>query len=226
MLQPHPELEEFCPGCQVAVIDYGDAETLRYTLRGVDLLISTIAGNEQLNLIDAARKARVRVFVPSEFEGDLSHRPANDPLDRGSHSALDLLERWSQSKSHPMRYTVFSCGIFMERFGPGGLQTYNIGAGCGVQGPNDYLVNIEDARAEIVPANSSGRPAHVSLTSVYDVAQFVTAAIEMGLDNWPKEFRMRGDAMTVQELVRTCSNVRGGESSPFLSFFRYLWPSY
>lgn len=210
MLQPHPELEEYCPGCQVAVVDYADVEDLRYTLRGVDLLISTIAGNEQLNLIDAARKARVGVFVPSEFEGDLSHRPPSDPLDRGSHSALDLLERWSQSRSHSMRYTVFSCGIFMERFGPGGLQSYHIGAGCGIQGPDDYLVNIQEARAEIVPISPSGRPAQVSLTSVYDVAQFVTAAIELGLENWPKEFRMRGDSMTVQELVRTCSDVRGG----------------
>lgn len=209
-LQSHPELEEFCPGCQVAVVDYSDVEDLRYTLQGVDLLISTIAGNEQLNLIDAARRARVRVFVPSEFEGDLNHRPANDPLDRGSQSALDLLERWSQSRSHNMRYTVFSCGIFMERFGPGGLQAYRIGAGCGLMGPDDYLVNVQEGRAEIVATNSSGRPAHVSLTSVYDVAQFITAAIELGLGNWPKEFRMRGDSMTVQELVRTCSNVRRG----------------
>jgi uncharacterized protein YbjT (DUF2867 family) len=209
--RPHPELEEYCPGCQVAVVDYDDVENLRYTLQGVDLVISTIAGNEQLNLIDAARRARVRVFVPSEFEGDLSHRPAHDPLDRGSQSALQLLESWSQSKSHRLRYTVFSCGIFMERFGPNGLQTYGIGAGCGIQGPDDYLVNIQEARAEIIPTNSSGRPVKISMTSVYDVAQFITAAIELGLDNWPREFRMRGDSVTAQELVETCSSVVGGK---------------
>jgi len=207
--QPHPELEECCPGCQVAIVDYDDVENLRYTLQGVDLVISTIAGNEQLNLIDAARRARVRVFVPSEFEGDLSHRPANDPLDRGSQSALQLLEGWSQSKSHRLRYTVFSCGIFMERFGPGGLQTYGIGAGSGIQGPDDYLVNLQEARAEIIPGNSSGRPVRISMTSVYDVARFITAALDLGLDNWPKEFRMRGDSVTVQELVETCSNALG-----------------
>ncbi|KAK3301389.1 uncharacterized protein B0H64DRAFT_37294 [Chaetomium fimeti] len=206
---PHPELEECCPGCQVAIVDYDDVENLRYTLQGVDLVISTIAGNEQLNLIDAARRARVRVFVPSEFEGDLSHRPANDPLDRGSQSALQLLEGWSQSKSHRLRYTVFSCGIFMERFGPGGLQTYGIGAGSGIQGPDDYLVNLQEARAEIILGNSSGRPVRISMTSVYDVAQFITAALELGLDNWPKEFRMRGDSVTAQELVETCSNALG-----------------
>jgi uncharacterized protein YbjT (DUF2867 family) len=209
MPQPHPELEEYCPGCQVAIVDYDDVENLRYTLQGVDLVISTIVGNEQLNLIDAARRARVKVFVPSEFEGDLNHRPANDPLDRGSQSALELLEGWSQSKSHRLRYTVFSCGVFMERFGPGGLQTYGIGAGCGIQGPDDYLVNIQEARSEIIPANSSGRPVRISMTSVYDVAQFITAAIELGLDSWPKEFRMRGDSITVQELVETCSNTLG-----------------
>jgi nucleoside-diphosphate-sugar epimerase len=209
MPQPHPELEEYCPGCQVAIVDYDDVENLRYTLQGVDLVISTIVGNEQLNLIDAARRARVKVFVPSEFEGDLNHRPANDPLDRGSQSALELLEGWSQSKSHRLRYTVFSCGVFMERFGPGGLQTYGIGAGSGIQGPDDYLVNIQEARSEIIPANSSGRPVRISMTSVYDVAQFITAAIELGLDSWPKEFRMRGDSITVQELVETCSNTLG-----------------
>ncbi|KAK4246780.1 hypothetical protein C7999DRAFT_15137 [Corynascus novoguineensis] len=210
--RPHPELDEYCPGCQVAVVDYDDVENLRYTLQGVDLVISTIAGNEQLNLIDAARRARVRVFVPSEFEGDLSHRPANDPLDRGSQSALQLLESWSQSKSshhHRLRYTVFSCGIFMERFGPGGLQTYGIGAGSGVQGPDDYLVNLQEARAEIIPMGPGGRPARISMTSIYDVAQFITAALDLGLDSWPKEFRMRGDSVTAQELVETCSNALG-----------------
>ncbi|KAJ4306107.1 hypothetical protein N0V88_000903 [Collariella sp. IMI 366227] len=207
--RPHPELEEYCPECQVAVVEYNEIENLRYALQGVDLVISTISGNEQLNLIDAARRARVRVFVPSEFEGDLNHRPANDPLDRGSHSALELLEGWSNSRSQSIRYTVFSCGIFMERFGPGGLQTYGIGSGSGIQGPDDYLVNIQEARSEIVALGPNGRAAKLSMTSVYDVAHFITAAIEMGLENWPKEFRMRGDSMTVQEIVEICSNTLG-----------------
>ncbi|KAK4104219.1 NAD(P)-binding protein [Parathielavia hyrcaniae] len=225
--RPRPELEEYCPGCQVAVVTYDDVENLRYTLQGVDLVISAIAGNEQLNLIDAARRARVRVFVPSEFEGDLAHRPAqdDDPLDRGSQSALQLLESWSQPSSkaqqqqhhhhhhHRLRYTVFSCGVFMERFGPGGLQAYGIGAGCGVQGPDDYLVNVQEARAEIIPVGPGGggsaRPVKISMTSVYDVAQFVTAALDLGLDSWPREFRMRGDTVTAQELVEACSAAVG-----------------
>lgn len=203
------------------MVDFGNVEELRYTLQGVDLLISTISNAEQLNLIDAAKRARVRYFVPSEFEGDLHHRPANDPIDRGFQAARDLLERFANSRSHPMRYTVFSCGIFMERFGPGGLEAYNIGTSHGVQGPSDYLVNVAEATAEVVEADRRGRPAQVALTSVYNVAQFVASAVELGPANWPTEFRMRGDHMTVRDLVATCSNVRGGKFLPGASH-RYI----
>jgi hypothetical protein len=205
------------PDVQVAVVDFGNVADLRYALQGVDLLISTISGAEQLNLIDAAKRARVRVFVPSEFEGSISHRPATDPLDRGSHAALELLKQCQQSKPNPMQYTVFSCGLFMERFGPGGLQAYNLGASTGVQNSNDYLVDISQAAGEIIETGPNGRPAQVVLTSVYDVARFVAAAIELGPNTWPREFKMRGDQMTVRDLVATCSNVRGG--MPLYAYF-------
>ena len=209
-LQAHPDFEEAMPDVQLAMVNFANVEELRYALRGVDLVISTISGAEQLNLIDAARRARVRVFVPSEFEGSISHRPAEDPLDRGSHAALALLRQVSQSKPDAMQFTVFSCGLFMERFGPGGLQSYNLGASTGVQNSNDYLVDIGQGACEIIETGPSGRPVQVVLTSVYDVARFVAAAIELGPNNWPREFKMKGDQMIVRDLVATCSNVRGG----------------
>ncbi|KAK5661278.1 hypothetical protein OQA88_11172 [Cercophora sp. LCS_1] len=207
--QPHPEFEESFPECQVAVVDFENVEDIRYALQGTDLVISTISGAEQLNLIDAAKRVRVRYFVPSEFEGEIGRRPTNDPIDRGFQATREVLERFSQLRTHPMRYTVFSCGLFMERFGPGGLQAYNMGSSQGVQAPNDYLVNVAEATAEVVETDRRGRPAQVALTSVYDVAQFMAAAVELGPANWPNEFRMRGDCMTVRELVAACSTVRG-----------------
>ncbi|CCC08883.1 hypothetical protein SMACR_07520 [Sordaria macrospora] len=230
--QPHPEFEENLPSCQLVQVDYQNVEELHYVLRGVDLLISTISNNEQLNLIDAARRARVRCFVPSEFEGPLSHRPpanSTDPLDnRGSRAALDLLESWSQSRSHRMNYTVFSCGVFMERFSRGGLQPWGIGTQLGLMGPmqpmSDYLVNVEQGTAEVVERDPQGRTAYVAMTSMYDVARFVAAAVEltgtgtsaMGvppLERWPREWRVRGDYMAVGEVVGevvgACELVRG-----------------
>ncbi|OTB09146.1 hypothetical protein M426DRAFT_133489 [Hypoxylon sp. CI-4A] len=206
----HPELEDSYD-CQVTVVDYTQLDDLQFSLEGVDLVISTISGAEQLNLIDAARRARVRCFVPSEFEGSLARRPepGTDPFDNDSSAALTQLRHWSQPRQYSMKYTVFSCGIFYERFAPGGLQAYNMGASCRIPNQGDYMIDVGQATAEIPEANSQGRPVYIVMTSAVDVARFVAAAVELGVDNWPREFRMRGTRMTVQRLQEICSEVRG-----------------
>ncbi|KAI0505962.1 isoflavone reductase [Xylaria bambusicola] len=206
----HPEFEAEYEDCQVAIVDYNDPGSLQFALQGVDLVISTIAGVEQLNLIDAARQARVHTFVPSEFEGALSHRPPPDidPFNNGSSGALDQLRHWSSSRHYPMKYTVFSCGIFYERFAPGGLRAYNMGGSCRLFHQGDYLVDIEMGTAELPQVNAQGRPIQITLTSAEDVARFVAAAVELGIDNWPREFKMRGARITPQRIVQYCSGVR------------------
>lgn len=212
------------------MVNFADVEELRYALRGVDLVISTIPGQSQLHLIDAAHRARVRTFVPSEFEGALARRPpsSNDPLDtRSSAQALDRLRQLSQqppqpqpphsqpphspSSLPPMSFTVFSCGVLYERLAPGGLASFNIGAGQTLAGQGDYLADIDNATAEIVETNAQGGTAHVSMTSVCDVARFVAAAVEIGPERWPRELRMRGDQLSVRDIVATAMSVRGGE---------------
>ncbi|QUC16129.1 uncharacterized protein UV8b_00370 [Ustilaginoidea virens] len=192
---------------QLHVVDYGDHDSLTFALQGVDLAISTISGTEQINLINAAGRARVRVFVPSEFEGSLAKRPSHhDPLDRGSVQAISLLKQWESASR--MRYTVFACGIFMERFHPYGLGYLNIGYGSGVSRVGDFLLDINDFTAEYAEHNAKGHPVRVCLTSVYDVVRFIVAAIDLGPRNWPHEFTMRGDRMHVRDVVGTCSRIR------------------
>ncbi|KAI3326409.1 isoflavone reductase [Xylariaceae sp. AK1471] len=206
---PHPEFEASYD-CQVAVVDYHNLESLQFILHGVDLVISTISGVEQLNLIDAARQARVRTFVPSEFEGSLSHRPppGNDPFDNDSSTALEQLRHWSSSRHYSMKYTVFSCGVFYERFAPGGLRTYNMGATCRLPDQGDYLINVGLGTAELPETNAQGRQVQISMTSAADVARFVAAAVELGINNWPREFKMRGARITPQRIQQYCSEVR------------------
>ncbi|KAI0454997.1 isoflavone reductase [Xylaria acuta] len=203
----HPEFEANCD-CQVAIVDYHNLETLQFVLQGVDLIISTISGAEQLNLIDAARRARVRTFVPSEFEGSLSHRPGNDPFDNGSSTAISQLKHWLSSRHYQMNYTVFSCGIFYERFGMGGLRTYNMGGTCRLPNQGDFLIDVGLGTAELPDTNSQGRQIQITLTSAHDVARFVAAAVELGIDNWPREFKMRGARITPQRILQYCSEVR------------------
>ncbi|KAI1200274.1 isoflavone reductase [Nemania serpens] len=207
--RPHPEFEAHYD-CQVAVVNYDNLESLQFLLQGADLVISTISGAEQLNLIDAARRVRVRTFVPSEFEGAIDHRPmpGNDPFDNDSSSAMVQLRRWSTSKQHPMRFTVFSCGVFYERFAPGGLRRYNMGATCRLPNQGDYLINIGLGTAELPETDAQGRPIQITLTSAFDVARFVAAAAELGIDNWPQEFRMRGARATPQRIQQLCSEIR------------------
>lgn len=219
----HPEFEAL--GAQVAVVNFADVDELRYALQGVDLVISTIPGPSQLHLIEAAHLARVRTFVPSEFEGAVARRPpaSNDPLDdRGSAQALERLRQLSQpqpqpqrSQRHssppslpPMSFTVFSCGVLYERLAPGGLAAFNIGAGQTLAGQGDYLADIGNATAEIVETNAQGGTVSVSMTSVFDVARFVAAAIEIGPDRWPRELRMRGDQLSVRDIVARAMSVR------------------
>ncbi|RCI09231.1 hypothetical protein L249_1392, partial [Ophiocordyceps polyrhachis-furcata BCC 54312] len=196
---------------QLHVVDYEDGNHLAFNLQGVDLVISTVSGRAQINLIHAAVRGRVRVFVPSEFEGSISHRPDHhhhDPLDRGSSQALALLRNLARHAQ--IRYTVFSCGLFMERFHPSGLAYLNIGRGAAIANPGDYLVDINRATAEFADRDARGRSVRVCLSSVYDVVRFLVAAIDLGAERWPVEFTMCGDRMSLNQLVDTCSRVRNG----------------
>ena len=194
------------------MVDYRDPSSLSYALQGIDLVISTVSGPEQLSLIHAAGQGRVRYFVPAEFEGSLDHRPSgHDALRPDSPDALELLHRWSQVSR--MRSTVFSCGVFMERFHPYGLASLNIGLGSGVSSAGTYLVDVSGAAAEYADRGASGSSSHICLTSVYDLVRFVIAAIDVGPKHWPKEFTLRGDRLSVRDVVDTCSYVRNSESN-------------
>lgn len=106
-------------GWQIVVVNYDEHSDLKYKLAGVDAVISTVSGQAQLNLIEAAAQAHVRRFVPSEFGGPPGLRPDGDPLDNKRRDAIVLLAK--RKDSHGMQFAIFVCGVFFERFGPGGL---------------------------------------------------------------------------------------------------------
>ncbi|KAF4955123.1 hypothetical protein FSARC_11924 [Fusarium sarcochroum] len=201
VLSRSPRPEYAALDVQVMHVDYDDGNSLSYALHGVNLVICTFSGNEQLNLINAAAQSGVQFFVPSEFEGCIEKRPETDPLDTYAHSfqARNLLRRWA--KSSQMKWTMFSCGIFMERFLPQGLGSLMIGYGSGVANAGSYLLDMNSYTAEYVERNARGHTVRICLTSVYDVARFVVAAIDLGPANWPREFTMRGDRLSVRDVV-------------------------
>ncbi|KAL9604008.1 MAG: hypothetical protein Q9219_000770 [cf. Caloplaca sp. 3 TL-2023] len=201
---PKPELA--AKGYQIVVVNYSDThrQELAFKLAGVNTVVSLISGNPQITLIDAAAQAGVRRFAPAEFEGSVAQRPHQpDALDRGKHAALERL-RYYQTRG--MQYTSFVCGILYERFGPGGMIASGIGLRSGIGAEGDYLMHISQRIAQI-PYSATGRPGTVCMTSAEDVGIFVAAALS--LPQWPLELRMRGERMTVSQLVQVVEAVRG-----------------
>lgn len=115
-----------------------------------------------------------------------------------------------------MGYTVFSCGILMETFHPSGLGHFNMGVNFhnGVTRPGDYLLDINNATAIYTNKNAGGHRVYISLTSAYDLARFIVAALDIGPGNWPKEYMLRGDRLSVDQLVSTCSQLQNGMYTP------------
>lgn len=213
LIQPNPGLKE--REWQVLVVDYDDPPALTYTLRGVDLVISTINGNPQLALLNAAAAAQVRHIIPSGFSGP-EQCAAQSTIRTDWQDLMDRL-RFHEAKSM-LRYTIFTCGVFYEQFGPGGLNALQIStfnnhhASIGEEG--DLLIDFRAGKAT-TPVIPNGEEAIICMTSARDVARYVVAALQAyeGLSIWPQEFKFCTERFTMTELVALCSRVKG-EFSP------------
>lgn len=164
-------------------------------------------------LIEAAAATHVRRFVPSEFGGPPALRPRNDFLDNQRRAALVRLH---QLEASGMRFTIFTCGILYERFAPGGLAASQIATESVIAHEGSYLMDFRRRTAQIPFHGPSGNVPQICMTSARDVARFVTAALD--LPTWPREFRMRGDQMTVRDVIAVAEQVQG------MSNLSWSWP--
>lgn len=82
-----------------------------------------------------------------------------------------------------------------------------IGLRSDIGGEGDYLIDFRRRRAQVPYLNSAGQPATVCMTSAHDVARFVVAALD--LPTWPRELRMRGERMSVRDIVAVAETIQG-----------------
>ncbi|KAK6530918.1 hypothetical protein TWF281_007750 [Arthrobotrys megalospora] len=196
---PQPDLTE--NGIRVKAVDYTSVDSLYRALRKVHTVISVIPDAEaQLNIIDACLMARVRRFVPAEFETSPEHRP----LYGGPSDKMTVLVRLNEVSAQ-LESTVFSCGLFMEYFAPGGWSA------CGSYSWNDgtFLLDLRHKKATFPVDSSESLSTVVCLTSVVDVANFVAAALS--LRSWPPEMKMFGDRLRLSDLLEVAQYVRARE---------------
>ncbi len=71
-------------------------------------------------------------------------------------------------------------------------------------------MDVELSTAKVVENTASDRPISISMTSVHDLARYIVAALELGIQNWPEEFTMYGDRRTVNDILRWAESVKGG----------------
>lgn len=199
-LQQQPLLVE--NGHQVTVVEYENADTLGFALRGIDTVISTVTGANQIELIKAAVTVRVRRFIPAEFEGSPQRRDGGNPLDRGRTNAQQWLSHFSQH----IQTTTVVCGIFYERFAPGGLASAHISS-PGLNGEGDYIMNCRNMSAEVPAFTAENRETMICISAIQDVARLVTRALDMR--SWPAELRMYGHRISVRELVAEVERLQG-----------------
>ncbi|KAF2710003.1 NAD(P)-binding protein [Pleomassaria siparia CBS 279.74] len=204
ILSRSPPADLVAQGYQCQIVDYYDSSSIRHSLMGVDTIISTVTGNEQIRLIEGAVASGVRRFAPAEFEGLPRLRPQGDPLDRGRAAALALLQVHYSAWIHS---TVFVCGILYERFAVGGMRTHCIGVNTGYGNEGDYILDARNMTATVPGYDSEGNLSSLCMTSARDVGKFVVRALD--LPSWPKEMSMCGERMTVSTLINTVQACRG-----------------
>ena len=184
-------------------MDYTDIESLKFALRGIDTVISTVTGPNQIALIQAAVAVRVRRFIPAEFEGPPRFRGVNDPLDRSRTLALQFLSQYSQQQL--IETTTIVCGILYERFQPGGLHQSRMCLTSGFGREGDYMMNCRTMEA-MIPAYDDPNVT-ICMTAAQDVARFVTKAID--IPQWPSELQMTGQRFFVRDLVELVKRLKG-----------------
>ena len=214
MLQPNEQLKQ--QGYQVLDVDYNRADRLDFALMGIDTVISTIPGLAQINLIEAAARTHVRRFAPAEFEGSPTMRPVVDPLDLGRNKAACL----QRLRHYGIQHTSFVCGVFYERFAPGGLGAQGVGFNTLLHREGDYVMDIRNLKAQIPYVNSLGGTVSICMTSMTDLARFVVQCLHM--DAWPPELRICGERRTVLEVVQEAEHMSGAYLPPLVPSWNML----
>lgn len=193
---PRPELEE--QGAIVRIVDYNSHEQLTKALEGVHTVLSCIwsygpdVGTSQLALLEAAKEAKVKRFVPSEWS-----IPAYDTVT--FYKPKEAV--WEAVQKSGLEYTRFINGLWMNVWAPGAPRD-EVRARAGYMGPA-FMVDINEGSITI-PGDGSGT---MSVTNMEDVGKYAAAALDF--DKWDADSVIVNERFTVNELVEKIEKATG-----------------
>ncbi|KAL7625253.1 hypothetical protein AAE478_004469 [Parahypoxylon ruwenzoriense] len=176
----------------VAEIDYESPETLVKALEGQDAVVSTVGFDgleQQVPLIQAAAKAGVKRFIPSEYGGDAENEKALElPIFRVKKVVSDALKKEAASGS--LTYTLISTGPFLDM----GLQ---YGLLIDLKGKN---INLWD-----------GGDRKFSSTSLESAAKAVSGVLKHPEETKNRNVFVRNVSITSKELLEKAKKATGPE---------------
>ncbi|KAM0262120.1 hypothetical protein ACHAQJ_001861 [Trichoderma viride] len=193
---PRPDLEK--EGAIVRVVDYDSHEQLTKALEGVHTVLSCIwvygpaVGSTQLALLEAAKEAKVKRFVPSEWA-----TPSYDKV--SFYKPKESV--WEAVKKSGLEYTRFINGVWLNVWAAGAPRDQAVGR-AGYGGP-EFLVDINGGSI-LIPGDGSGK---ITVTDMRDIGKFVVAALDF--EKWDEDSIIVGDKLSINEVVEKIEKVTG-----------------
>ncbi|CRG91333.1 hypothetical protein PISL3812_08381 [Talaromyces islandicus] len=195
--------EEPINGVTWVKADYGNLMQLEQVLQGVHTLLSFVTtqddpfSNVQKNLIDAAIKAGVKRFAPSEWStSQLEH------LSWYTYKAETrrYLKEVNKDKK-VLEYSLFQPGLFVNYF------TYPYNSATHIH-PMELPFDFNNRRAILLDGGDDNA---LTLTTVQDLAIVVARAIDFQ-GEWPIIGGIKGTTTSIKKLIALGEKIRGGTS--------------
>ncbi|KAF4982778.1 hypothetical protein FZEAL_1679 [Fusarium zealandicum] len=188
---------KLAPGVTWVKTDYANVEHLAKELKGVETVLSFIISSNtttQRTLIDAAVKAGVKRFAPSEWA---SSHFEHMPWYTFKCDARNYLAELNKDKK-VIEYSLFHPGLFTN------YMTFPINSSKHIK----YFETPFNFHKRHAILAEGAKDSIISLTTVQDVAKIIALAIEYE-GEWPLVSGIRGSDITLGQLIALGEKIRG-----------------
>ncbi|KAI0535080.1 hypothetical protein GGR58DRAFT_24736 [Xylaria digitata] len=190
----------FIPGVKWQAVDYNDKRALIKALRGIHTVLSFVQllsdpeQKAQKNLIDAAVRAGVKRFAPSEYG---SRGVDHMAWWEGKQKVREYLREVNE-KETVIEYTLFQPGLFLDYLAFPHKTSKHVD-------PLQTIFDFKNSRAIVVDGHED---ATMTLTTVADAAAVIALAV--GYDGkWPTTGGIRGNRVSILQILGIGNRVRG-----------------
>lgn len=182
----------FPPGVKTVTVNYDSIDSLTSALSGQDAVVSTLpisAPEKQLLLIEAAAKAGVKRFLPTEFGSHTRNAKVRQlPIFQTKFDAQDLLEK--KAKEGTLTYTLVVNGAFFDW----GLKI-------------NWLVNAKDKHAILY----DGGDRKISFSLLSDVGKAVVGVFRHAEETKNKMVFIQSTVQSFKDVYEIAKKLTPGE---------------